>query len=166
MNIFYLDHDPVLAAQMQCDKHVVKMIMESAQLLCTAHRVLDGDGPGADAMKLCKATHINHPSNIWARERQANYNWLFKHMKALMAEYTHRYGKHHDYERLLEYIESCPISLMTCKLPFTPPPQCMPDECKGDDAVLAYQKYYLIEKSYMARWNKTRNPPNWYKEKD
>ena len=165
MNIFYLDRDPVLAAQMQCDKHVVKMILESAQLLCTAHRVLDGDGAGADAIGLYKIAHKNHPSAIWARDRQANYNWLSMHMKALMAEYTYRYnGKHHASERLLEYIESCPISLMTCKLPFTPPPQCMPDECKDDDAVLAYRKYYLTEKSYMAQWNKIRNAPNWYKE--
>ena len=64
-------------------------------------------------------------------------------MKALMAEYTYRYdGKHHKSEFLLEYIESCPKALMTCKLPFTPPPQCgMSDEYKGDDTVLAFQQY-------------------------
>jgi hypothetical protein len=172
MNIFYLDRDPVLAAQMQCDKHVVKMILESAQLLCTAHRILDGDGAGADAIGLYKIAHKNHPSAIWARDRQANYNWLFTHMKALMAEYTYRYdGKHHKSEFLLEYIESCPMSLMTCKLPFTPPPQCgMSDKYKSDDAVLAYQLYYVFEKTSMCngtgpQWGKTREAPNWYKEK-
>jgi len=168
MNIFYLNSDPVLAAQMQCDKHVVKMILESAQLLCTAHRVLDGE-KSSDAMGLYKMAHKNHPCAIWARERRANYNWLFKHMKALMAEYTYRYnGKHHASERLLEYIKSCPISLMTCKLPFTPPPQCgMSDKYKSDDTVLAYQQYYVFEKTSMCngtgpQWGKTREAPNWY----
>ena len=121
MNIFYLNSNPGLAAQMQCEQHVVKMIMESAQLLSTAHRVLDGE-KSADAMKLCKATHKNHPSAIWTRESHANYHWLFAHMKALMREYTYRYDKHHAYERLLDYLEVCPISLMNCDLPFPPPP--------------------------------------------
>tara|TARA_R110000868_G_scaffold188854_5_gene431707 strand:- start:1779 stop:2291 length:513 start_codon:yes stop_codon:yes gene_type:complete len=162
MNIFYLNSDPVLAAQMQCDKHVVKMILESAQMLCTAYRVLDGE-KSADAIGLYKLAHKNHPSSIWVRERQANYQWLFMHMKALMAEYTYRYGKHHASERLLEWLAVTPICLMTCKLPFTPPPQCMPDKHKNDDPVLAYQKYYIGDKAYMAQWNKTREAPKWWK---
>lgn len=181
MNIFYLDRDPVLAAQMQCDQHVIKMILESAQLLCTAHRILDGttakaieifDTIHSPTQGLYKIAHKNHPSAIWARDRQANYNWLFTHMKALMAEYTYRYdGKHHKSEFLLEYIESCPKALMTCKLPFTPPPQCgMSDEYKGDDTVLAFQQYYVFEKITMSagkgpQWGKTREAPDWYKEK-
>tara|TARA_R110000823_G_scaffold131894_1_gene260324 strand:+ start:1605 stop:2111 length:507 start_codon:yes stop_codon:yes gene_type:complete len=166
MNIFYLDTDPVIAAQMQCDKHVVKMILESAQMLCTAHRVLDGEGKGADAMGLYKIAHKNHPSSIWARERQANYQWLFTHMEALMAEYTYRYnGKHHASERLLEWLAVTPICLMTCKLPFTAPPQCMPHDYRNVDTILAYQTYYLADKSYMAEWNKTREAPKWWLER-
>ena len=172
MNIFYLNSDPVLAAQMQCDKHVVKMILESAQLLCTAHRVLDGE-KSADTIGLYKLAHKNHPSAIWARERRANYNWLFKHMKALMAEYTYRYnGKHHASERLLEWLAITPICLITCKLPFTPPPQCgMSDKYKSDDTVLAYQQYYVFEKTSMCngtgpQWGKTREAPNWYVSKN
>ena len=66
MNIFYLDRNPVVAAQMMCDKHVVKMILESAQILSTAHRVLDGD-EHADNVGMYKMTHKNHPSTIWVR---------------------------------------------------------------------------------------------------
>ena len=79
MNIFYLDKNPVVAAQMQCDKHVVKMILESAQMLSTAHRVLDGN-EYADKKGLYKMAHKNHPSTIWARSSLENYVWLFDHM--------------------------------------------------------------------------------------
>ena len=66
MNIFYLDRNPIVAAQMMCDKHVVKMILESAQMLSTAHRVLDGD-TYADLVGLYKIAHKNHPSSVWVR---------------------------------------------------------------------------------------------------
>ena len=89
MNIFYLDKDPVVAAQMMCDKHVVKMILESAQMLSTAHRVLDGD-TYANKVGLYKMAHKNHPSTIWARSSIENYDWLSGHMQALMKEYTYR----------------------------------------------------------------------------
>ena len=162
MNIFYLDKDPVIAAQMSCDKHCVKMILESAQMLSTAHRVLDGD-EYADNVGLYKMAHKNHPSTIWARSSSANYNWLYIHMLSLMNEYTHRYGKHHATERLWTPLSKSPSSIPVVE--FTDPPQCMPEECKGEDTVLAYQKYYIIEKSKIATWNKTRSAPKWWKEK-
>ena len=99
MNIFYLDRHPIKAAQMMCDKHVVKMILESAQILSTAHRVLDGDDY-ADRYGLYKIAHKNHPSTIWARSGGLNYLWLYDHMRGLMQEYTYRYGKIHATERL------------------------------------------------------------------
>ena len=89
MNIFYLDRDPKIAAQMMCDKHVVKMILESAQMLSTAHRVLDGD-EYADKNGLYKKAHVNHPSSIWVRCSYQQYKWLYDHMVALMEEYTYR----------------------------------------------------------------------------
>ena len=89
MNIFYLARDPEIAAQMMCDKHVVKMILESAQMLSTAHRVLDGD-EYANSHGLYKMAHKNHPSTIWVRSSVKNYMWLYDHMIALMNEYTHR----------------------------------------------------------------------------
>ena len=163
MNIFYLDKDPVIAAQMSCDKHCIKMILESAQMLSTAHRVLDGD-EYADNVGLYKMAHKNHPSTIWVRSSSANYDWLWKHMRALMREYTHRYGKIHATERLNEPLAKIPTNINFGNL-YVDPPQCMPEECKGEDTVLAYQKYYIIEKSKIATWNKTRSAPKWWKEK-
>tara|TARA_B100000787_G_scaffold142515_1_gene111906 strand:- start:993 stop:1562 length:570 start_codon:yes stop_codon:yes gene_type:complete len=167
MNIFYVDKDPVIAAQMMCDKHVVKMILESAQMLSTAVRVQSGDEK-ANELGLYKMAHKNHPSTKWARKSYFNFIWLYKHMIALMEEYTYRYGKNHATEKLIEplhnsfYGEIHPFGENLEK--FTDPPQCMPEECKGDDTVLAYQKYYIIEKAKIATWNKTRSAPKWWKD--
>jgi len=159
MNIFYLDRDPVIAAQMMCDKHVVKMILESAQMLSTTHRVLDGDEI-ADSKGMYKMAHKNHPSTIWTRSSVQNYIWLWRHMTALMREYTHRYGKTHATERLKECLAKTPNNI-PYGVKFTDPPQCMPEECKGEDTVLAYQKYYIREKSGFAKWSK-RETPAWF----
>ena len=100
MNIFYVDKHPVRAAEQMCDKHIVKMILESAQLLCTCHRVQDGKeyyGKTANGRKIKRWTHPNsnlepllykagwvkHPSTIWLFESAYNYIWLYKHMMAL-----------------------------------------------------------------------------------
>jgi len=118
MNIFYIHDNPVIAAQAMTDKHVVKMILESAQLLSTAHRALDGQEfiqlskSGARLRKwnhpdthmditLYKSTHLNHPSGIWVRQSAENYMWLYKHFIALSEEYYQRYGKRHASELLL-----------------------------------------------------------------
>ena len=162
MNIFYLDRDPIIAAQMSCDKHVVKMILESAQMLSTAHRVCDGD-EYADKMGLYKMAHKNHPSTIWVRSSEDNYDWLWQHMCALMKEYTYRYGKTHATSRLRDALLRPPknISLSDAG---GDPPQCMPDYCKGEDTVLAYQNYYILEKSGFAKWTK-REAPVFFVEK-
>ena len=169
MNIFYLHKDPREAARLQYNKHVVKMILESAQMLSTAHRVLDGD-KYADKNGLYKKAHVNHPSSIWVRCSYQQYKWLYDHMVALMEEYTYRYGKHHATERLKvplsEYPKAIPVSGLVlgafhCTAGFDDPPQCMPKACKGEDTVLAYQNYYIIEKSGFARWTK-RETPAWF----
>ena len=142
MNIFYLSEDPNEAAKYMYNKHVVKMILESAQLLCTAHIISDGET--ADVPY--KATHKNHPSAIWARESVSNYIWLYDHMIALGNEYTRRYGKKHL------TILKCSGAL--CKAPnnitkvdLTPMPQCMPDQYKvPGNSVEAYWNYYEAEK--------------------
>lgn len=142
MNIFYLSEDPNQAAKYMYNKHVVKMILESAQLLCTAHIISDGET--ADVPY--KATHKNHPSAIWARESVSNYIWLYDHMIALGNEYTRRYGKKHL------TILKCSGAL--CKAPnnitkvdLTPMPQCMPDQYKvPGNSVEAYWNYYEAEK--------------------
>ena len=114
MNIFYLHKDPVVAAQMSCDKHVVKMILESAQLLSTCHRVQDGTeyyGKTANGRKikrwkhpnpnlepiLYKAGWVKHPSTIWLFESAYNYMWLYKHFMALNEEYKKRYNHTDDH---------------------------------------------------------------------
>lgn len=142
MNIFYLDKDPDKAATMMYSKHVVKMILESAQLLCTAHHVLDGN----DADVPYKPTHKNHPSAIWARESADNYAWLYFHMLALGEEYTKRYGKKHlTITKCKDVLSNVPGGMLN--IGATPMPQCMPDEYKvPGDSVTAYWNYYEAEK--------------------
>ena len=160
MNIFYLDPNPKIAAQMMCDKHVIKMILESAQMLCTAHRVLDGDDY-ADKYSLYKMVHKNHPSTIWVRSGRLNYLWLYNHMRALMQEYTYRYGKIHASERLNMGLSGRPQN-MDENAPFTDPPQCMPDQYKNEKStVQAYQNYYHGEKARFAEWR--LGQPDWWK---
>ena len=144
MNIFYLDEDPKVAAIVQYNKHVVKMILESAQMLCTAHRYYGNDDVPY------KTAHLNHPSTIWCRQNSKQYNWLYNHMIALGEEYTHRYGKTH------RSIIKCKVPLMylppliPCNQEFKQPPQCMPDEFKSDCAIHAYWNYYIGEKHVVA----------------
>ncbi len=163
MNIFYLDENPQKAAEMLIDKHVVKMVLETAQLLSTAHRVLDGEhgykmsannrrlqtwtmsDPEVDA-KLYKATHFNHPCSIWARESLENYDWLYEYFEALSKEYTKRFGKTHlSWAKLGDILAIPPQNALL--EPFTEPPQAMPAEYHVEgDSIEAYHKYYQAEK--------------------
>ena len=164
MNIFYLDRDPKIAAQMMCDKHVVKMILESAQILSTAHRVLDGDDY-ADKYGLYKIAHKNHPSTIWARSGGLNYLWLYNHMRALMQEYTHRYGKIHATERkgIIRNLSKRPYELRR-GVGNTTMPQCMPSQYKQECSSSAYRVYDAGDKSWFAVWYK-RDTPKWYTDR-
>jgi len=158
MNIFYLDRDPVRCAIMHCDKHVVKMILEYAQLLSTAHHLVDGE----PSINCYKPTHKNHPSAVWVRENRSNYQWLYQLLDNLLVEYTFRYGKVHKTESsgIFQNLSKIPYELRGGK--FTDPPQCMPDDCKIDgDTIAAYRNYYIREKYYMARWKFTHEPI-WY----
>lgn len=179
MNIFVLNKNTVKCAQEHCDKHVVKMILESCQLLSTAHRILDGeqyiklskDNRKLKAWKLldereellCAASHINHPCGVWCRENSANYLWLHSLAVQLCKEYTHRYKKHHLYERngLLTELANVPANLKIVE--FQNPKtwvQAMPEEHKRESVEEAYQTYYIKEKERMLVWTK-RNPPAW-----
>ena len=143
MNIFYLDKCPNKAAKVQYNKHVVKMILESAQMLCAAHHVL---GDPADVPY--KLAHKNHPSTIWVREISLHYDWLYEHMMALGDEYTARYNKTHM------SIDKCKhLNIHPRNIPheiFEQPPQCMPDEYKDECSVQAYWNYYIGEKHVVA----------------
>ena len=154
MNLFYLDRDPVEAARLQCDRHVVKMILETAQMLSTAHIELDGD------QVAYKSTHKNHPSTVWVRSSAKAYAWAFTHMVSLGGEYLKRYGKVH--KTIREHADTLgvlPEALKHCREPFSVPPQCMYDECKRDDTVLAYLTYYNAKAD---EWAAKGSPMKWY----
>lgn len=152
MNIFYLDRDPIRAAQYACDKHVVKMILESSQLLSAAVILNGGTAP-------YKLTHQNHPSAVWTRKTRSNYYWLCSHLQGLLQEYTNRYGKIHSCHKHLDFFFNQAALIPAGE--FTDPPQCMPDNCKTTDTVLAYRNYYNNEKAYFAKW-RTGNIPEWW----
>ena len=176
MNIFYVDEDPMDAAQALVDKHVVKMILESAQLLSTAHRVLDGqeiEGKSATGRKarrwilpdarddvMYAATHINHPSAVWCRTSVRNYDWLVDHFYALMREYNHRYNKSHKcYGELSYMLQSPPHNLKAWE--WTEMPSCMAEEyIISKDPLTNYRNYYRIGKSNLHKWT-NRQPPEW-----
>ena len=148
MNIFYLHENPQVAASYMYNKHVVKMILESAQMLCTAHHHYGNhDVP-------YKQAHYNHPSTIWARESRNHYYWLYLHMMALGDEYTRRYGKiHSTIHKCEDVLRNHPEGMPD--LPFRQPPQCMPDEYKCASPVQAYWNYYIGEKHSVANPNET-----------
>lgn len=159
MNIFYLHSDYKQAAAYHCDKHVIGMIKETCQMLSTAHRVLDGPDY-ADRHSLCAIAHINHPSTKWVREATSHYRWAFNLFMALMKQQTKRYGTTHIYGELADALSIRPRNIKNKR--FTPPPQCMPDEYKNEDTVLAYRTFYVKDKIRIARWDKLNNEPLWY----
>ncbi len=160
MNIFYFYDNPVKAAEAQPDKMLVKMPLETAQMLCTAHRELDGDDY-ADEVGLYKRAYWNHPCTIWAREGVINYVWLYKHFIALGEEYKYRYGKEHgSIIKLKDVLEPHPDNISP-NPKMTPVAQAMPDQYKNEDPIKAYRDYCINEKHY-ASWEKGRDKPDWW----
>ena len=158
MNIFYLHESPKICAEMHLDKHCVKMILEYAQLMCTAHRELDIISKNSLMdVTLYKATHKNHPSAVWVRESKANYEFLHKLFSALCREYTHRYGKIHKTEQKLRKLLYWPPRHIT-EGKFTQPPQAMPDDVKHEDSITAYRNYYKVHKDHLAKWKERPRP--------
>ena len=149
MNIFYLHTEPKLCAQYHVDKHVAKMILETAQLLSTAHWLTGGEGP-------YRMTHKNHPSTIWTRSNTSNYKWLCKLGMELCKEYTHRYDKIHKTQKHLEWLSSNIPNIPDGE--FTPPTLAMPDVFMCDDNLLAYRKYYTYGKKHLHSWKKREQP--------
>jgi hypothetical protein len=156
MNIFFLDFDVKKCAEYHCDKHVVKMILETAQLLCSAHHVTGGTAP-------YKLSHKNHPCSIWVRVSLSNYLYLCELGLALGEEYTHRYGKKH---KSVEVIEWCLLNRPNIHdVDFTSPPLAMGDEYKiGNDVIESYRNYYKGAKSEIVSW-KNRETPDWFLQK-
>ena len=150
MNIFYLHSNPKVAASYFYDKHKVKMILESAQMLCTAHIALGNENVPY------KKSHLNHPSSVWVRANNENYRWLYDHMLALGKEYTKRYNKTHlTITKCKDILAVAPSSIPAGS--FNEPPQCMPDEYKVEnDSVSAYWNYYEQEKHKIANKNEQK----------
>ena len=160
MNIFILDENPVIAAQAQCDKHVVKMVLESAQMLSTTHHLLD-DVPNDSVFY--KPVHKNHPCTIWTRESSGNYLWHFLHFTALCHEYQHRYGKiHKTDQRLRSTLSKLPANITHG--PRTPFALALGDnaDCLCDSAIETYRAYYQTkQQQFNMRWTK-RAIPSWF----
>ena len=184
MNIFYLDKAPIKAAEMSCDKHVVKMILESAQLLSTCPRVQDGQeyydktkngrkikrwrhpNPNVEAT-LYKAGWIKHPSTIWLFESAYNYIWLYRHFMALNEEYKKRYNHTDDHvavQKLGQLLKFPPKNAQYNKIGTDATP-AMPEHCKiSGDSVASYRRYYILEKNRFATWKSPAKTPEWYIE--
>lgn len=175
MNIFYLHSDSKLCAQQHVDKHVVKMIVEYAQLLSTAHRLLDGVetlgvSAAGHAVKrwqlpderdalLYHATHKQHPSAVWTRASLANYQWLYALFAGLLDEYRFRYGKIHATARLSSALQTAPSHSLN--VAFTQPTPAMPVEYQVlGDSVQSYRHYYQGVKRHLFAW-KNRSTPDW-----
>lgn len=156
MNIFVLDENPILAARFQCDKHVVKMVTETAQLLCNAVWFRDKD----IAVPYRPGVWKYHPCTKWAMHCLENFEWLYRHGQALAGEYTYRYGKIHKAAAAINF---CAEHAGLFELRGgSPHPQCMPDKYKQDDAIEAYRAYYLGDKVRFAKWANGREEPHWW----
>lgn len=187
MNIFILSKDPVEAAQMLCDKHAAgKMVVESAQMLSTAHRMLDGKMTRAPSKSgktmskhwihpdenldktLYKAVHMGHPCTVWTMKSNNNYTWHYVHFSALCKEYTYRYGKIHKTEALLgEVLKNLPKNIPVGY--FTPQPLAMqsnPECMNPNDIVGSYRAFYQTKQErFKMVWSK-RDIPSWFNYKE
>lgn len=179
MNIFRLADCPKQSAIWMVDKHIVKMVLESAQLLSTAHRVLDGCMllgksnlgrsvkryilPDARNTIVYQAAHINHPSAVWTRETSENYLWLYDHYTSLLKEYTHRYHKHHKSGGVLcEVLAKLPINIAQGSQ--TVVPSAMDAKYKiSSDPIINYRYYYTVGKATIHSW-RNREQPEWIED--
>ncbi|GHA50230.1 pyrimidine dimer DNA glycosylase/endonuclease V [Photobacterium aphoticum] len=153
MNIFVLDEDIQTCAQAHCDQHVVKMILESVQMLCTALNKKGFETP-------YKSTHVKHPCVLWVEASYDNFLWLRDLALALNEEYKYRYDKTVDHKSIAVLATIEPLTFPSHGL--TPFAQAMPDEYKVEgDPIEAYRRFYLGDKAAFAKWTK-RQPPAWY----
>ncbi len=164
MNIFYLHSNPKICAIYHNNKHLVKMILETVQLLYSCIHISNPElleyAPFNKAgIRGYKITHKNHPSTIWTRTSIANYQWLCKLGIELCHEYTFRYNKIHSCQIHLEWLIQQQPNIPNN--PFTQPLQAMPEKYKHKDSIIAYRNYYIHEKAHFSKWTK-RNTPYWF----
>ena len=144
---------------MQCNKHVVKMVLESTQMLCNAH--LEGT-------VTYRRAHFNHPCSKWVRMSLQNYRWLLAHALELCNEYTRRYGRTHACERIL--IKECIEMPDIQSAGMTPFMRNLKEPWKslsmGMNTVDAYRLYYVGDKARFAKWAPRARAPQWWPKED
>ena len=155
MNIFVLDYDKQTNAKYHCDKHVVKMLVEQTQLLCSTYYFSNESHKSP-----YKLTHKNHPCSIWTRQSLSNWIWLRDMTLSLYDEYQHRYGKVHKSGEIAKLLQIPTID----DIGLTPFAQAMPDEYKDSDPVIAYRNYYNGAKQHLFKWS-NRSIPEWICER-
>lgn len=170
MNIFYLHSDPKICAQYHNDSHVIKMQLETAQLLCSAHWRVGGEAP----YKIGKG-HLSHPSALWVQKSLSNYIWACELGMELQEEHKFRYEKENTYQsEANKVIQWCIDNFPNIPdIGFTKPALAMPDQYKHDITTIAYKMYYIADKQYYTKkdgtkiwhtWRK-RGEPHWWKSK-
>ena len=168
MNIFFLHRDPQWAANALCDKHVPKMLLESAQMLSTAVQNY------TDRIEeLYKPAYPNHPMTKWVGFNRDCFRWALENAVFISQEYCKRFKKLHKSSRIINniydnnYIDDIPegysMKYNKFNMSITEPPQCMPDEYKDKDYVIAYRKYYMGAKAYFAKWERGVSAPEWWR---
>lgn len=164
MNIYALDKDPRLAARYHNDRHVAKQILETSQIMCSAHIMLDGRHTARSRIPaMLRPSHITHPCVKWAMATTSNYRWLGQLLQGLCEEYTERTGKIHLFEKTLVVHDLCaktPLNLPVGQL--TPFVQTLPDKYKSSDPVEAYRRYYMNEKKHLGFWSAPAVRPPWF----
>ena len=182
MNIFLLSLNPEEAAEFHCDKHVIKMILETTQLLYMCWAYFD-ENNWRDNLEIqltenktmkemkennqkvnfstykCGKGHMNHPCSKWLRESSQNYKWLCELGLKLCEEKAHRWPKNkkHGSQGHLEVLSNnIPKGLKD--LETNSYALAMPEECKLDNAVESYRKYYILHKQHIYKWTNRKNP--------
>lgn len=158
MNIFVLDEDTKLCATYHVDKHCVKMILETTQLLNNV--LIQHDN---SYQPVYRQTHKNHPASLWAAENISNFNWLLSLGLDLCSEYTFRYHKRHKCQNILELFGSCPSRYKIPSGSLTTFKMCMPEAYQTNDPIKSYRIYYRQDKAYIAKWT-NRSQPNWWND--
>lgn len=175
MNIFYLDSNPKICAQMHCDVHCNKMVGEYCQILSTAHRILDGkeaiktDNKGRESLVwqlpndldeiLLPVSEPSQPINEWVRQSIGNYEWACSLLVETCNEFEIRNGKTHILVRegLVGALKAIPKNIPNGA--FTEPPQAISDKFKIEgETIKAYRNFYKSKGEKLLKWRKTKAP--------
>ena len=167
VNLFVVDRDPIKSAQDLCDKHVVKMPLETAQILSSAfpkEEPFESLREVKPRRVLYRQTHLNHKICRWTRETEENFLWTVRHGIGLCVEFRVRYGHAHSSESVILWCMKNVHKLQFPSKGLTEFVQAISPDCYLDDPVEAYRKYYVLKKSHFAKWLKGRQPPQWWHE--